>query len=737
MYKQTKAYTSIRNKLVAAVAMLLVASIMMVSTSYAWFTLSTAPEVTGITTTVGSNGSLEIALSPASGDAADIPLTAQGQAISQAGVLAANKTWGNLIDLSDASYGLGLIKLMPATRNVTGLNLNSNALAYPQYGYDGRVTTLSSGTMSGTFYNPGDVKNGYFRYLDAITDSAIDSLYGVRAVGSSNSMSKQQLGLSAAKAVVATGMTTARNGLSAALNNNGTALTNMLIAHATLPENAEDTNKYDQYIPSLEALVVGIETSMDTIETSLLATVKAVLATAIEDPTTFEAVVNLVGNGEGQKGLGFWTDTTNTETLNGVTTEQLTAIRTAINAVSGFTTAKEQYDDTVTKVTEVRNKLTVLKEQDQVDVDDVEWDDVSPLLNAMVNSQYVDLCGFKISEVKDNISKIISAVANGGLKVALNPGSGIFVDVAKLCGDYSAGVTVSDLKYGDMVLVDSSKGDEPLPATMETKAINASDSEPSEENEPLSQIPAARLVPLQASVKALTTSFTAASEVKITDYYGYIIDLFVRTNAAGSNLLLQTEGIDRIYSDNDDEAADTMGGGANMSFAINPAISEEQMQKLMSAMRVVFFDKAGNEGNGKIYAEARLDVANWKTVTVDGQTVKEVPLKIWIAEAAGEAEGEVILGHFAGEEAAYSLNGVVQNDKKAANPNEKPIITALTQNVATSVSVLVYIEGEQITNADVSNAAEALSGKLNLQFSSDADLKPMDYAPLKDQTQNP
>ena len=52
----------IRQKMMAAVAMLLVASLLMVTSTYAWFTLSTAPEVTGITTSVGANGNLEIAL---------------------------------------------------------------------------------------------------------------------------------------------------------------------------------------------------------------------------------------------------------------------------------------------------------------------------------------------------------------------------------------------------------------------------------------------------------------------------------------------------------------------------------------------------------------------------------------------------------------------------------------------------------------------------------------------------
>ena len=72
MNKKNMRQKSLRGKLIAAVAMLLVACVMMVSSTYAWFTLSTSPEVQGITTTIGANGNLEIALSPASGDPADI-----------------------------------------------------------------------------------------------------------------------------------------------------------------------------------------------------------------------------------------------------------------------------------------------------------------------------------------------------------------------------------------------------------------------------------------------------------------------------------------------------------------------------------------------------------------------------------------------------------------------------------------------------------------------------------------
>ena len=52
----------IAKKLMAAIAMLLVAAVLMGVTTYAWISISTAPEVRKIKTTVGGNGYLEIAL---------------------------------------------------------------------------------------------------------------------------------------------------------------------------------------------------------------------------------------------------------------------------------------------------------------------------------------------------------------------------------------------------------------------------------------------------------------------------------------------------------------------------------------------------------------------------------------------------------------------------------------------------------------------------------------------------
>ena len=83
-------------------------------------------------------------------------------------------------------------------------------------------------------------------------------------------------------------------------------------------------------------------------------------------------------------------------------------------------------------------------------------------------------------------------------------------------------------------------------------------------------------------------STAGSSTQSFTDTYGYIIDLFFRTNVSGSNLLLQTEAVDRIYSDSTEGA--TMGHGSTMVFTSdNTAVfSETQMRQLMECIKIVF-----------------------------------------------------------------------------------------------------------------------------------------------------
>ncbi len=141
----------LRNKLIAAISMLLVSSIMMVSSTYAWFTLSTAPEVKNISTTVAGNGSLEIALMPSTGLLKDITAGVVG---SNASLKDKNTKWGNQVDLSDEAYGLSAISLNPALLNyakpegaaegAAAVFVPSKPLAIAKYGFDGRIAGLDA-----------------------------------------------------------------------------------------------------------------------------------------------------------------------------------------------------------------------------------------------------------------------------------------------------------------------------------------------------------------------------------------------------------------------------------------------------------------------------------------------------------------------------------------------------------------------------------------------------------------
>ena len=175
--RKVKMPSKIRSKMMAAVAMLLVSLILMISTTYAWFTLSTAPEVKNITTTVAGNGSLEIALMPEDGLLGSIKNGFSSTAVvgGTVAIKEANTTWGNLLTLSENGndpYGLDSITLMPATLNQQAANVGypgASILGTAGYGFDGRTTTLVY-DMVNKSYNG---ESGKFNADD----------FGVRAIG--------------------------------------------------------------------------------------------------------------------------------------------------------------------------------------------------------------------------------------------------------------------------------------------------------------------------------------------------------------------------------------------------------------------------------------------------------------------------------------------------------------------------------------------------------------------------
>lgn len=171
-----RALPAMREKVVAALMMLLIAATTVAASTYAWLTISASPEVTSVDTTVAANGALEIALANGTGAA---PGKSREGDSTGAGtpITAANITWGNLVNLTDPSYGLANVTLRPAALNSS--NLLSNPLYGVGYGEDGRVTEMVTGDQFRyAYFDPNSGDDGMF-----LIDTDNQHL-GIRAISS-------------------------------------------------------------------------------------------------------------------------------------------------------------------------------------------------------------------------------------------------------------------------------------------------------------------------------------------------------------------------------------------------------------------------------------------------------------------------------------------------------------------------------------------------------------------------
>ena len=121
----SKKLPKMKEKVVAAIALLIVGAAMMTTVSFAWVAISVNPEVSGVNTSIASNGNLEIAL--ATGNRIGAIGPGETEILdSNVSLVDLNITWGNLINLSDPAYGLDKLVLRPAQ-----LNTSSSALTSP------------------------------------------------------------------------------------------------------------------------------------------------------------------------------------------------------------------------------------------------------------------------------------------------------------------------------------------------------------------------------------------------------------------------------------------------------------------------------------------------------------------------------------------------------------------------------------------------------------------------------
>lgn len=183
--KRIRAYKKmlpeLRERVIAVALLLAMSASMLGSASFAWITLSRSPEVSGMSTTVAANGNLEIALAQGSAkDPADPPReSAVGDSSAAEGqnIVGANVTWGNLVNVSDPTYGLSQIKLRPAL--LSGYNRTEYPLNGATYGGDGRVVTTNDRYKYASYVL---VDGSSDRYTFSADSKKVN--YGVRAISS-------------------------------------------------------------------------------------------------------------------------------------------------------------------------------------------------------------------------------------------------------------------------------------------------------------------------------------------------------------------------------------------------------------------------------------------------------------------------------------------------------------------------------------------------------------------------
>jgi hypothetical protein len=705
--KQHASLLTVRKKLYSALAMLLVSSIMLVSSSYAWLVLSSAPEITGIQTQVGANGSLEVALLDTDtynnvGLITDADIDESADDI----VASSNLSWGNLVNLSDSSYGLSNIVLMPARLNIkengkdedgnTQYKVGQVLLKTPSYGEDGRIQSLQEIAVSSVYSGSGFPADG-------------NTSYGVRAIGTSSEQSTYQLGIIAARNAISTYTSAARNAASNALNTTGTAIANVVMEHAL----NSSTESYDaEDIQALLDLAEGLKTALEDVESAL----RQVYATYIVS-NQYTAPAN-------------WDYEA---ALTEINTAELSDLQ-AKYPDTGVTGMANYVLKLLADETKVDNAISACKEMLETD-GSYTWAQISATMSPLVDYDKMTMGGYTVDDIKKmkdagDMDSLFSVIMGSGMTITVPSGSGIVSDIADFAGDYTAKVTIEEISYGDYHLTD----------------VSASMATATEEN-PVYLVNCSRVM---SKIQAAEGDGSST----ITDFFGYALDLAFRTNASGSNLLLQTDTENRVYTGSSENTG-IQGGGSYMEFTTGSGISATKMIKLMSAVRVVFMDQDNN-----ILAIGALDTTLGKdayTVLSDEEktaTGKYAVLNSGMVQQTSDYIDYTAYSTLDGNETAVTFDkenltiraelylydfsmtknsaggltgGLTLGAKKSTAE-----ITALTENDAKIVTAMVYLDGSFVNNTMVASDSQySMTGTLNLQFSSDATLIPAENSDLR------
>ena len=721
-------------KLMAAISMLLVSTLLLTNVTYAWFVLSAAPEVADITTTAGSNGVLDIALQSTSGNGRAEITGAVGDSVSHTGdVLVSNKTWGNIVDLS-TGYGLENITLFPARLNLltTGVS-TSSYLQFPSYGSDGRIVGMNGTNAvsydgagyvdslnygvnvhsAGDEMSVGEVETSIQNYLRSkVRDEAVENVYRER----------QEL----------------REDMVTLVENNSVGILFLLNSASNFSaESGIPLTESDKQ--TVETLIMGLDVIVDNTLDSLR---WALLANAISDDYYSEKNGTMEDLGEIYKNFMKYPLTssdTDPISIQSIAEERgyeklIDAVEALVNMDSRVETAKEiisskkdsDYAIAALQIVAINQTYLMCGTEDSPETAIDGWEKTMMLFKFDENNQPI-----ANEEGAYPIEDDLYLIGTGDPTL-----DSLFPAMATILGDFTAKVIVymdDDGSYTEFPKDSTSefiiKYDLTMRVTSATystsngetamDAINRynNDDDDDPDSDDTNGNDGALYVAYEAAANApasgkIPVVITTRSSVSA---YGYSVDFALRASETG-NIMLQKESTTRVSEggvDADGKVIESVqGGGSTMTFKLGADLMNEaeKVRGLLDCVNVVFMDT----DSGSIYAVAKASniYINLEDVTADLQLY-----------SATVKDSELVIGD--------EIKNNVLLDKNVVEPDEEIYLTAL-----------VYLDGDQVSNAyTAASAGISLLGSINLQFASDSNLESMSYddyytAPSEDADNN-
>ena len=741
----------IKAKLMAATSLLLVSAILLSLTTYAWFILSTAPEVTEMQTTAGANGSLEIALQR--GDTAVSEIKNRvGDSSAVSSLKEANSTWGNVVDLSGNTYGLQGLSLLPARLNIdaSGNVSKSSPLKMPLFGQDGRISELAN--LNSMRYNDetgkyvdGQDKHGVLVYADdeSITNGTKDETRLDRQ-GLIDTTREQIVKLRAdLRADLVQTMDSNQAGISAILCNT---------VNLDLGDLLPGSGNVYRYTKDDYGTITALLASFSSVQEKAARSVRHALLACVAADTTNYPVDTKTGVSEALSALyakyltlPMKSDGEADETVYSIATANKAKLSTGENsaqtsliaAYDSVMQAAEATADVQRRVQAAQKsmidnkRLTDLyKNENPTEADEVAFSqEISKSIQHLFDYRPESRAIYVTDETNEkNAPRTLWDEMQSGDKYYtyrtpkseepqtrfyMLKGSGLFSSLATIAGDYESNAIIGeDFNY------------------YVTTQIRSTVSAPPAEN---AHVPYGHTFGFSPenntgclqSVYAATSGLKADGSVKYVitsaervNAYGYAVDLAFRSSEIG-NLFLQQDAKDRVTGAGSDtpegrlpSTSTTQGNGSTVEFLLRRSGQEyfeggnsamDRAKNLLQCLRVAFLKDAGE---WTVLGVAAVDAKSINLSEADnGQTVKATA-KLTLYTTA-----------------------VVDGVLTLKNAKTDQSITQLGVNTPTAITALVYLDGDEVQNAFLTpDQPFSLSGSINLQFATDAqNLKPMEY----------